>query len=106
MTGRSLELVGPPEVFDQLPRRVRFACVAMIGEAATVSGGEPPGVALVQMREDLTRAAIEAAVLRLEDGDPVRAAHGSQLLTLVRPRLDLTRDEVDPQLRKHLPHRR
>src|SRR5207249_1734172 len=55
----SLELVGSAEVLDQLPGRVRDACVAVIGEAAPVSRREPPGVTLVQVREDLACAAIE-----------------------------------------------
>jgi hypothetical protein len=72
-SGRSLELVGPPEELDQLSGCVRFACVAVIDEAAAVSRRELPPVALVQVREDLARAAEEAAVLGLQDGDLVGA---------------------------------
>ena len=50
-SGSGLELVGPSEVLDQLPRRVRLAGVAVIGEAAAVSRGELPRIALAQVRE-------------------------------------------------------
>src|SRR5437879_6242138 len=58
-SGCRLELVGPAEVLDQLSGRIRFAGVAVIGEAAAVSCREPPRVTLVQVREDLARAAID-----------------------------------------------
>src|SRR6266511_1196888 len=81
-------------VLDQLSRRVRFTCVAVIGEAPPLSSRKPPAVALLQMRKDLARAAIDSAVLRLQDRDLVGACNGPQLVSLSRPRFHLPRDEA------------
>src|SRR5438132_3655837 len=95
----SFELVGAPEELDQLARHIRLAGVPMIREPAAVGRREPPRVALVEVREDLAGAAIEAAVLCPKDGDLVRARDVTQLGPVVRPGLDLARDELDPELR-------
>src|SRR6266511_942818 len=81
-------------VLDQLSRRVRFTCVAVIGEPPPVSSRQPPAVALLQMRKDLAGAAIDSAVLRLQDRDLVGACNGPQLVSLSRPRFHLPRDEA------------
>jgi hypothetical protein len=101
-----LEVVGPAEELDQLSDRVRFAGVAVIGEPSPVSCSELPRVALVQVREDRARPTEEPAVLRLQDRDLVCPCDLAQLGTLAGPRLDLARDEIEPQLCQDLPHRR
>jgi hypothetical protein len=47
--------------------------VTMIDEASSMSGGELPRVARMQVGEDLARAAEDPPVLRLQDGDLVGA---------------------------------
>src|SRR5437870_12139452 len=69
---RRLELVGSAEKLDQLPRRIRFAGVAVIGEPPAVDGREGPRLTLVQVRKDLARAAVNPTVLGLQDRDLVR----------------------------------
>ncbi len=103
------KVAGAGWSFQKFNRRAQdwaiVGVAAVIGEAPSVSRREPPGVALVQVREDRACAAIDVAVLRLQDGDLVRTGHGAQLVSLLRPRLDLARDEVDPQLRQDLANR-
>jgi hypothetical protein len=77
----------------------------VIGEAAAVRPRELPRVPLAKVREDLARAAIEVAVFRLQDRGLVGAGDGPQLVSLLRPRLDLSRDEVSSELRQDLAHR-
>src|SRR5262249_58665698 len=97
---------GVAEDLDQLPRHVGLARVAVVCEPAAVSGRELPGIALTQVREDLARAAEDAAVLGLQHWDPVGPGELAQRDTLLGPRLHLARDEVEPELGQHLPHRR
>ncbi len=76
--------------------------------------GEPPAVprgvlrefALPQVREDLARTAEEPAVLGLQDGNLVRVGNGSQLGSILWPRLDLPGYEVESELGQDLPYRR
>src|SRR5262249_37287307 len=98
----ALELVGSTEILDQLARHVRLPWGAVVGEAPPVRGVEPPGLALVEVREDLAGAAEDAAVLGHEDGGPVAPGDVTEPLALVRPGLDLAGDEVDPELGQHL----
>src|SRR2546423_2179589 len=104
--GRGLELAGAAEVLDQLPGRVRLARVAVVGEAVSVLGSMLRGLTLAQVREDRSRAAEEAAVLGLEHRNLIAACDLPQPGPLARPRLDLARDEVEPELGQHLAHRR
>jgi hypothetical protein len=76
----------------------------MVGEAAAVLGRELPRLALTQVREDLSRTTVKPSVLRPQDGDLVGTSESLELAPLVRPRLDLPCDEIDPQLRQHLAH--
>jgi hypothetical protein len=69
-----------------------------MGEAATVRRRELPRVARPKVDEDLASAAIEVAIFRLQDRGLVRARNGPQLVSLLGPRLDLSRDEVDSEL--------
>ena len=97
-----------------VPRKYSISCpgasdaarVDVVGEAAPVRGGVLPRLALAQMVEDPARPDEEAAVLGLEHGDLVGACEILKPVPLARPRLDLARDEVEPELRQHLPHRR
>jgi hypothetical protein len=77
----------------------------VIGEPPPVDRRELPRVALVQVGEDRPRATMEATVLALQHRDLACPGDRAQLRPFVRPRLDLPRHEVDPQLRQHFPYR-
>ena len=78
----------------------------MVREAASVSGVELPGLTLSKVREDLACAAEDPAVLGLQHRSQIAPGGVPKPLALISPRLDLTRDEVDPELGQHLPHGR
>src|SRR3954467_15715398 len=101
---RSFELVGPAEILDQLPRCIRFTCIAVVREPAPVRRRELPSVAIAEVREDRARPTIEAAVLVLENRDLIRAGHALQLMAILGPWFDLACDEVDPELCQDLAH--
>ena len=77
----------------------------MIDEAAAMVGCVLPRFAVAQVAEDLARPVDEAAVLGLERRDLVLPREVAQVLAVLRPRFDLPRDEVDPELGQDLAHR-
>jgi hypothetical protein len=74
----------------------------VIGVPLSMSGGVFPGIAALQVGEDLAGAAEDLAVFCLQDGDQVGAGHLPQVLSLLRPRLDLAHDHIDAELGQHL----
>lgn len=99
------DLAAAVEVLDELPRHIRFAGVAVMREAAVMSRREAPRLPPAQMREDLARPAVEPTVLGLEHRDCVGAGKRSEPFALLREGLDLTKDDVDPQLCQHFANR-
>jgi hypothetical protein len=90
------------EVVDQLPDGVGLARRKVIEEPAPVLLGVLPRLELPEIAVDRARSAEEAAVFGLEGRDPVAAGGGLEGDSLFGPRLDLARDEVEPELREDL----
>jgi hypothetical protein len=76
--------------------------VARCDESALAVRGR---VAFTHVGEDAARADEEASVLALEHGYLIGAGEILEPMPLARPRLDLPRDEVEPELRQDLAHR-
>ena len=85
---------------------VRFAGIPVSGEAPPVRRRVPRRFTLLQVREDLARAAEEPTVLSPEDGNLIRIGDGFQLGSILWPRLDVACDEVESELGQDFPHRR
>ena len=103
--GRDLGLLRGLEELDELADGIRFARRLVVDEAAPVLRGVLPALELAQVAVDRARPAEEAAVLRLERGDPVGARNSPECGSLLGPRLDLARDEVEAELGEDLAHR-
>ena len=86
------------EVLDEPARRVRLPRVAVVEEAAPVRGLVLPRLEVAQVREDRARSLDEPAVFRPQRRDLVGSGELAQRRPLLRPRLDLASDEVDPEL--------
>src|SRR5207244_8532466 len=67
-----LQLVVAAEILEQLTGDIGFARVVVSGEPLAVRRGVPRGLARLQVREDLARAAEEPTVLRLQNGNLIR----------------------------------
>ena len=78
----------------------------MVAEAVAVLGGVLPGLEPAQVAVDRARPAEEAPVLGLEGGDSFGAGNRFETGALLGPRLDLARDEVEPELGEDLANRR
>src|SRR5215212_2438132 len=103
---RRLQLTGRAEIFDQVTGGVGLAGGQVLVKAFALPDSMRAGLEVVEEREDGARAAEETAVLGLERRDLIAAGAVAQPAALVRPRLDLPRDEADVELRQHLAHRR
>src|SRR5262249_55593272 len=91
---------------EQLTGHVRLARGAVGAEPPPVRLGVIRERALAQVPEDLARPAEQSPVLDLKDGDLIRSGDGFQLGAVLRPRLDLACDEVEPELCQNLSDRR